>query len=103
MPVGMLSRAVGEAYWNFGVPGVAIAFFLFGIFTRRLANSFRAYADQPAAIVLYLITLFLLAEPSGLSIIVWLILLVPAAAFLIAIGAMTLGKSAVAKGRSSPI
>ncbi|MBD1876699.1 oligosaccharide repeat unit polymerase [Nodosilinea sp. FACHB-131] len=93
MPVGMPPGGVGEAYWNFGVPGVAIAFFLFGIFTRWLTDSFRYYADQPAAIVLYVITLFLLAEPSGLSIIAWLMMLVPAVAFLMAIGAMTLGRS----------
>lgn len=92
MPVGMPPGAVGEAYWNFGVPGVAIAFFLFGIFTRWLADSFCHYAEQPAAIVLYVITLFLLAEPSGLSIIAWLMMLVPAVAFLMAIGAMSLGR-----------
>ena len=100
MPVGMPPGAVGEAYWNFGVPGVAIAFFLFGVFTRWLADSFRAYADQPAAIVLYVITLFLFAEPSGLSLIAWLMMLVPAVAFLMAIGAMRWGKSAAAEGRS---
>jgi hypothetical protein len=102
MPVGMPPGAVGEAYWNFGVPGVAIAFFLFGIFTRWLADSFQTYAEQPAAIVLYVITLFLLAEPSGLSLIAWLMMLVPATAFLMAIGAMTLGKSAGARGQRSP-
>jgi hypothetical protein len=93
MPVGMPPSAVGEAYWNFGVPGVAIAFFVFGIFTRWLVDCFRHYADQPAAIVLYIITLFLLAEPAGLSVIGWLMMLVPAMGFLLAIGAMRFGSN----------
>ncbi len=88
MPVGMPPGAVGEAFWNFGTPGVAVVFFIFGVFTRWLADSFCHYAHQPAAIVLYVITLFLLAEPSGLSIIAWLMMLVPAALFLRIVGAI---------------
>ncbi|MGF1461136.1 MAG: O-antigen polymerase [Leptolyngbyaceae cyanobacterium] len=85
---GIPPGAVGEAYWNFGVPGVLIAFSLFGAFQKILANTFIRYAHQPAAIVPYVITLFLFSGPSGLSAISWLMMLVPTLAYLIGIGAL---------------
>lgn len=87
--VGMPPGAVGEAYWNFGIPGILIVFVLFGVFTRWLADTFAHYTHQPAAIVPYIITLFMLPDPSGLSIIAWLMMLLPTLFFLWAIGAIT--------------
>lgn len=87
-PVGMPPGPIGEAYWNFGIPGVLGVFTLFGLFSRWLATAFASYTHQPAAIVLYVITLFLFPEPTGLAIIAWLMMLVPAIGFLVAIGAI---------------
>jgi len=85
---GIPPGPVGEAYWNFGVPGVLIVFSLFGAFLKLLAETFIRHADQPAAIVPYVITLFLFAGPDGLAAIAWLMMLVPTLAYLVAIGAI---------------
>ncbi|ELR96304.1 O-antigen polymerase [Gloeocapsa sp. PCC 73106] len=50
--------SIGEAYWNFGLPGVCVVFFLYGYFHKWLAQSFRKYAGYASTIVLYTIILF---------------------------------------------
>lgn len=61
-----------EAYWNFGIPGVFIAFFVFGSFHKWLVWTFRNYATEPLMIVPYVLTLYLL-QPSGPGIMNWII------------------------------
>lgn len=90
MDVGMPPGALGEAYWNFGIPGILIVFFLFGLFGQWLAATFRQYAAQPVAIVLYVITLFVLSEPSSMTVVMWLTTLLPAMIFLLSIGVLSL-------------
>lgn len=85
---GIPPGAVGEAYWNYGVPGVLMVFTLYGMFQRFLANTFIRYAHQSAAIAPYVITLFLFSAPTGLACIAWLMMLVPMLAYLVAIGAI---------------
>jgi hypothetical protein len=41
-----------EAYWNFGLPGVIVIFFLLGVFFRALSALVWRNADHPAALVL---------------------------------------------------
>lgn len=89
---GVPPGPIGEAYWNFGIVGVPIVFFVFGIFYQWLTAIFCRYADQPAAIVLYIITLFRLSEPSSQAIVHWLITFVLSIAFLHLIGAISYGK-----------
>lgn len=55
---GIPCGSIGEAYWNFGLPGVCVAFFLYGYFHKCLAQAFRKYANQATALVLYTIILF---------------------------------------------
>ncbi|TVQ45907.1 MAG: O-antigen polysaccharide polymerase Wzy [Gloeocapsa sp. DLM2.Bin57] len=55
---GIPCGSIGEAYWNFGIPGVCVAFFLYGYFHKWLANSFRKYSGEVGMIVLYAIALF---------------------------------------------
>jgi hypothetical protein len=93
MNVGMPPGAIGEAYWNFGVIGVAIAFVVFGLFLKWLAEVFRKNAGHSTAIVLYILTLFLLQEPSTMSFINWAFMLVPTILFLHAIGAIRFGQA----------
>jgi hypothetical protein len=87
---GIPPGAVGEAYWNFGVPGVLIVFSLFGAFLKLLADTFVRHAHHPAAIAPYVITLFLFAGPDGLAAIAWLMMLVPTLGYLVVIGAIRL-------------
>lgn len=67
---GIPLGAVGEAYWNFSIMGVVVLFFGFGAFHRWLAAAFRRTAAAPAAVPLYVLTLFTLDFYSR-SILVW--------------------------------
>ncbi len=69
--------AVGEAYWNFYIPGVVVVFFLFGIFHQALCRWFKESEASSGRVVIYVLTLFILSSPSGLSIINWLFAIVP--------------------------
>ncbi|WP_204140060.1 O-antigen polymerase [Halomicronema sp. CCY15110] len=91
---GIPPGAVGEAYWNFGVPGVLVVFSAFGAFLKLLADFFVRHAHHPAAIAPYVVTLFLFAGPDGLATIAWLMMLVPTLGYLIAIGAIRFSRSA---------
>jgi oligosaccharide repeat unit polymerase len=79
---------VGEAYWNFHIPGIIIVFFLFGAFHKWLARCFIDYKNSPAAILIYLTIIFTL-EPSTPTIVVCLMLLVPLIILLRVIGAVS--------------
>lgn len=85
---GIPPGPIGEAYWNFGVPGVLLAFLLFGMFHRWLTQAFCQYAHRPAAIVLYGVTLFQFAEPSSSGIVTFAITLTLTVLFLRSIGAI---------------
>ena len=55
---GIPCSSIGEAYWNFGIPGVCIVFFLYGYFHKWLAQSFRKYSGEVSVLTLYTIALF---------------------------------------------
>lgn len=97
--VGMPPGPIGEAYWNFGVPGVLLVFAVFGAFQKLLAQTFTLYHRQAGAIVPYVITLFLFSEPTGLATIAWLMMLVPTLGFMTAVGAMRLGEAHLHRGQ----
>jgi oligosaccharide repeat unit polymerase len=86
-PAGTPPGAVGEAYWNFHVPGIVLVFFLFGVFHKWLMQVYLRYADRPAMIVLYLITLFVI-EPTTPTMTTGLLLIVPTLLLLRATGAL---------------
>lgn len=87
--VGMPGGALGEAYWNFGVLGVMLAYLLFGFFYRWLAESFLEYSHDSTAIVLYVVILFNSSAPDGSAIVASLIELVPLIIFFWMIGAIS--------------
>lgn len=62
--------ALGEAYWNFNTPGVILVFALFGAFHRWLTRVYRRYAGQSMAMLVLVITLFLL-QPGSDGIVPW--------------------------------
>ena len=44
---------VAELYWNFGIGGLCIGLFTFGVFLRQLFVCFMAHVDKPNAIIIY--------------------------------------------------
>lgn len=49
---------IGEAYWNFHIPGVLLAFFLYGAFHEWLARLFLRYGKEPAVILVFAYIIF---------------------------------------------
>lgn len=68
---GMPTSAVGEAFWNFGIPGIVVIFLLFGVFYQWLGSFFLKYAHEPAALVLYVLTLFQFSDPYTSEFVSW--------------------------------
>lgn len=62
---GVPPGPVGEAYWNFHMPGVVLVFALFGIFHRWLARLYLRYRNQPAVVAFYAVTLLTLSPWTG--------------------------------------
>jgi oligosaccharide repeat unit polymerase len=87
-PAGTPPGPIGEAYWNFHVPGVIIVFFIFGTFQKWFAQCFVRYQRHPAAALIYLTVLFTI-DPSTPAIVVCLMLVIPLVALLRLMGAMS--------------
>ena len=87
---GVPPGAIGEAYWNFHVPGVLFVFALFGVFQRWVARSFQRYGATPAAILMYGVTLFLFNSPDVLTAVNWLYTIFLLLALLRLFGALSL-------------
>jgi oligosaccharide repeat unit polymerase len=68
---GMPPGPIGEALWNFGLPGVVLVYVLFGAIQRYLYVWFLNQPSNPVAIAIYCISLFSL-QPDVLSIVSWL-------------------------------
>lgn len=49
---------IGEAFWNFHIPGVLIVFFLYGVFHEWLTRLFLRYGKEPAIILLFAYIVF---------------------------------------------
>ena len=76
-PGGQPPSAEGEAYWNFGVAGVAVVFMLFGAFHAWLVRRVRPRLDDPAVRVLYAVTVIFFASPSSSAYVTWVLWAVP--------------------------
>lgn len=61
---------IGEALWNFGLPGVVLAYLLFGAFHRYMQMLFLNNSASPVIIAVYALTLLNL-QPDVLSIVNW--------------------------------
>jgi hypothetical protein len=62
---GMPPGAVAESYWNFGVPGVFLVFFIFGALRKMLANLYLACCDSPPAAAMFILAIFFFSTPGG--------------------------------------
>jgi oligosaccharide repeat unit polymerase len=89
---GLPAGAVGEAYWNFHLPGVLIIFFLMGIFKRWLADLLLNYPTAPAVMVIYMLSLFYF-DPSQNGFKNWLYAIIPALCMLTLGGLLGLRRS----------
>ncbi|HVF44246.1 MAG TPA: O-antigen polymerase [Pyrinomonadaceae bacterium] len=87
-PAGTPPGPIGEAYWNFHVPGVILVFFVFGTFQKWLSQSFVKYRREPAAVLVYLTVLFTV-DPSTPAVVVCLMLVIPLLALLRLVGALS--------------
>jgi oligosaccharide repeat unit polymerase len=87
-PAGTPPGPIGEAYWNFHIPGVIIVFFIFGTFQKWLAQTFVKYQRHPAAVLVYLTILFTI-DPSTPAVVVCLMLVVPLLILLRLVGALS--------------
>lgn len=79
--------AIGEAYWNFHIPGVVLIFFIWGTFHKWLRDVFLQHAGKPAMILLYLMILFTF-DPTTPALVSGMLLLVPALILFRLIGAL---------------
>jgi hypothetical protein len=86
LKAGVPPGAVGEAYWNFHIPGVLAVFLVFGCFHRWLARTFASYPTA-VTVVPYAILLFR-ANPSGPSFVDTLLAVIPTLVILWLIGAI---------------
>lgn len=91
---GLPAGPVGEAYWNFHLPGVLVVFFLLGVFKRWLADLLLRYPKAPAIMVLYMITLFYFdGSQNGFK--VWIYGIIPALCMLFMGGLLGFRKSRI--------
>lgn len=91
---------VGEAYWNFDVPGIVLVFFLFGAFHRWLVRAFARYSSSPAARVLYVLTLFYFS-PETSQMVPYFHLIIPALAILWWMGTLSLRRRSLVPQHAS--
>ncbi len=90
-PWGVPPGAVGEAFWNFHIPGVIAVFFLFGAFNRWLARFYTRYRWHGIIVFFYAYTLFLFS-PEENAITSWMQGLIPVLLFGFAAGIISFGR-----------
>lgn len=78
---------IGEAYWNFGIPGVVIVMFLFGFVLKWFMRLYVVNGGAGWVTAIYVVTLFLL-QPNSPAIYHWLHALAPVALFLVMLGGL---------------
>lgn len=67
---GIPPGPVGEAYWNFGVPGVLLVFFVFGVFHKWVARRLLHDASQPLHVAFYAVILVYFPRPVSSSLVI---------------------------------
>jgi oligosaccharide repeat unit polymerase len=86
-PAGVPPGAIGEAFWNFHIPGVIFIFFLYGTFHKWMAQIYLRYSGKAAMILIYLTVLYMI-EPTTPAIVSGLLVLVPAFVIMRLIGVL---------------
>lgn len=75
-------QTIGEAYWNFGVPGVIAVMFLFGALLKYLAYWYRNDTSNAFVSAFFLLTIFKF-QPNSATIYAWGTTIVPAMLMLV--------------------
>jgi len=88
---GVPPGAVGEAYWNFNVYGVALIFLAFGALHRLLHRILTEDGKQPAAVVLVVLILIFFRVPATPAYVSTLFQLIPLFAVLLGTSAIRWG------------
>lgn len=99
MQAGVPPGAVGEAYWNFHIPGVILVFGCFGGFLNWLARTYRRNAHHRASIVLYGSSLFLCSTPATASFVGWIIPTSSLLLIFLVLGIVRIGGSGLGSAR----
>jgi Na+-transporting NADH:ubiquinone oxidoreductase subunit NqrB len=94
MAAGVPATGVGEAYWNFHVPGVLLVFFLFGVLHKWLAAVFTAYGHRPTMILLYALIMWYAHDPSSEAAVAVLFAIIPLLVLAGLFGALRRGRGA---------
>jgi hypothetical protein len=92
-PWGVPAGPVGEAYWNFHIPGVIAIFLLWGMFTHWLVKFYRRYNQEGIMKYFYACTLFLV--PGQNVIVSWLQTLVSLVLVAFVTGIFSFGRKAL--------
>lgn len=90
--------ALGEAYWNFHIPGIIFVFVAFGALQRWLVNFVRSNPDHAGALSIYVVTV-LIFNPSQTGFTVWFMMIVPLLFLLRIGGLLQLSRSRTLKTR----
>ena len=99
VPWGMPPGPIGEAYWNFHIPGVIIVYLLFGVFHAWLARVVRRYPDEPALLLCYTTVLIFFSSPGSPSIVSVSMVLLPIVGMLWLFGGIRFGRRAASRPR----
>jgi oligosaccharide repeat unit polymerase len=74
--------AVGEAYWNFWIPGVIVVFLLWGVFLKWLTRLFLQNRHSRGMVLLYALTILVLS-PHSPTVYEWVFAVVPFGVILV--------------------
>lgn len=85
---GIPPGAIGEAFWNFGVLGVALVHFAWGGFLRWLTRFRLHNAQVPGATALFAVTI-MMAGPTTGALLEWALTLVPLIIIMAGMGVIT--------------
>lgn len=83
---GIPAGGVGEAYWNFHIPGIVAVYFLFGTFKAWWRNFTFGSSRNPGLLVCYLLTMFVFSIPCDTAYTAWLFTIIPAFVCLRVVG-----------------
>jgi hypothetical protein len=92
MGAGVPATGVGEAYWNFHIPGVLLVFFLFGVFHKWLAAVVAAYGHRPTMILIYALIMWFAHDPSSDAAVALMFAVLPFVFMAALFGAIRRGK-----------
>ncbi len=97
---GIPCSPVAELYWNFHLPGIAVGFFLFGVFLRWVMRIRERYATSAAITVMYVTILMWFLSPGSDAIVTWSIYAVPFVLMLLLHGVLRFGPAPTARSAS---